>query len=189
MVPLRRLFSDIQTFQAAKDVSTSQDNLVELFNRIGYFFRRLEIYTGVPPTTAMTDIIVEIMVKIITILGIATKEIQRGRLSELIPRRFTFFTDTYSEKYLRKLMGNVEIEDALQELDKLTLEEARIASAELLKITHGVDDRVKGVDERVQEVHDEVRDIDDKLEEANRTSSLNLTVLRSDHSDTLRKPP
>jgi len=79
-------------------------------------------------------------------------------------------------------MGNEEVEDALQELDKLTQEETRIASAELLKITHGVD-------ERVQEVHDEVRDIDDKLEEANRTSSLNLTVLRSDHSDTLRKPP
>jgi len=87
MVPLRRLFSDIQTFQAAKDVSTCQDKLVELFNRIGYFFRRLEIYIEVPPTTAMTDIIVEIMVKVITILGIATKEVQRGRLSEFIPPR------------------------------------------------------------------------------------------------------
>jgi len=72
-------------------------------------------------------------------------------------------------------MGNMEIEDALQELDKLTQEEARVASAELLRITHGVDgkvmgvdDRVKGVDERVQAVHGEVRDIDDKLELANR---------------------
>ena len=130
----------------------------------------------------MTDIIVEIMVKVITILGIATKEEQRGRLSELIPLIFAIHTDTYSEKYLRKLMGNVEIEDALQKLDKLTQEEARIASAELLRITHGVDDRVKGVDERVQAVHGEVRDI-------NRTPSLNLPALRSDHSDTLRKPP
>lgn len=38
-------------------------------------------------------------------------------------------------------MGNMEIEDALQELDKLTQEEARMASAELLKVTRGVDDR------------------------------------------------
>ena len=47
MVPLRRVFSEIPAFQAAKDVSTSQDKLVELFGRIAYFFRRLEIYTGV----------------------------------------------------------------------------------------------------------------------------------------------
>jgi hypothetical protein len=61
------------------------------------------------------------------------------------------FTNTFREIF--KLVGNVEIDHALKGLDKLTQEEARMASAELLKITHGVDDRVKGVDERVQEVH------------------------------------
>ena len=75
-------YFDVKVPQAAKDVSTSQDKLVELFNRIEYFFRRLDIYTRIPPTTEMTDIIVEIMVKVITILGIATKEMQRARLSE-----------------------------------------------------------------------------------------------------------
>ena len=104
MVPLRRLFSDIQIFQAVKDVSTSQDKLVELFNRIGHFFRRLEIYIEVPPTTAMTDIIVEVMVKVIMILGIATKEIQCGRLSELVPPRFAIhyrhkFREIFEEAY------------------------------------------------------------------------------------------
>ena len=69
-------------------MSTSQDKLIGLFNRIGYFFGRLDIYIRVPPTPAMTNIIVEIMVKVITILGIATKEMQRGRLSELISRRW-----------------------------------------------------------------------------------------------------
>jgi hypothetical protein len=72
-----------QILQAAKDVNASQGMLIELFDRIGYFFRRLEIYTKVPPTPAMTDVIVEIMVKVIMILGIATKEMKRGRLSEL----------------------------------------------------------------------------------------------------------
>jgi hypothetical protein len=37
----------------------------------------------------MTDMIVEIMVEVLTILAIATKEVKRGSLSELISRVFT----------------------------------------------------------------------------------------------------
>jgi hypothetical protein len=33
---------------------------------------------------AMTEIIIEIMVEVLTILAIATKEVKRGRLSELM---------------------------------------------------------------------------------------------------------
>jgi hypothetical protein len=36
------------------------------------------------------------------------------------------------------------MEDALKRLDKLTQEEARMASAQNLKITHTVDERVRG---------------------------------------------
>jgi hypothetical protein len=36
----------------------------------------------------------------------------------------------YSEKYFKKLTGKREMEDSLERLDKLTQEEARIASAE-----------------------------------------------------------
>ena len=46
------------------------------------FFRRLETYTQVPPTTEMMDMIIQIMVEVISILGIATKEIKQGRLSK-----------------------------------------------------------------------------------------------------------
>jgi hypothetical protein len=46
------------------------------------FFRRLETYTQVPPTTDMMDMIVQIMVEVLSILGIATKEIKQGRMSE-----------------------------------------------------------------------------------------------------------
>ena len=45
------------------------------------FFRRLEIYTQVPPTTEMMDMIIQIMVEVLSFLGIATKEIKQGRLS------------------------------------------------------------------------------------------------------------
>jgi hypothetical protein len=37
----------------------------------------------------MTDMIVEIMVEVLTILAISTKELKRGPLSELISRVFT----------------------------------------------------------------------------------------------------
>jgi hypothetical protein len=46
----------------------------------------------------------------------------------------------------------------------LTQEEARIASAELLKVTHSVDDRVKGIDGKVEDVRSDVHDVGDKVQ-------------------------
>ena len=66
-----------------KDVNTSQGTLVNLFTLIEYYFCRLEIYIGVLPTTAMTNIAVEIMAEVLNIIGMATKEVKRGRMSEL----------------------------------------------------------------------------------------------------------
>jgi hypothetical protein len=48
------------------------------------------------------------------------------------------------------------LEDALKKLDKLTLEEARMAIAQNLRATQNVDDRVKGVDDEVKEVNNKV---------------------------------
>ena len=56
--------------------------LAELFERLGYFFTRLETYTNLAPTPAMTEIITEIMVEVLRIFGIATKELRRGSASE-----------------------------------------------------------------------------------------------------------
>ena len=69
--------------QAARDVSAAQDALIDIFERIENFFKRLEMYTEVRPSAAMTDIIVKIMVEVLNILGIARKEIKQGRTSEL----------------------------------------------------------------------------------------------------------
>ena len=68
--------------QAAKDVRASQDTLLDIFERIEMFFRRLETYTEVPLTTEMMDIIIQIVVEVISILGIATKDIKQSRTSE-----------------------------------------------------------------------------------------------------------
>ena len=62
---------------------------MDLFSRIEYYFRRPEIYTEVPPTTVMTGIAVDIVVEVLRILAIATKEVKRGLMSELISCWFT----------------------------------------------------------------------------------------------------
>ena len=67
--------------QAAKDVSASEEALADLFERIENFFKRLESYTEVTPTNAMTDIIVKIMVEVLNIFAIATKEMKQSRAS------------------------------------------------------------------------------------------------------------
>ena len=74
-------------------------------------------------------------------------------------------------------MGNREVEDSLERLDKLTQEEARMASAEQLKMTHSVDDRVRGVAVHVQDVCGDVRDVGDKLDQANRSLSLQTLII------------
>jgi hypothetical protein len=56
--------------------------LIDIFERVEGFFRRLEIYAAVRPTTEMMNTTIQIMVEILSILGIATKEIKEGRLSE-----------------------------------------------------------------------------------------------------------
>ena len=77
-------FVTIYMFQAVKDARASQDTLIDIFERIEMFFRRLETYTQVPPTVEMMDILVQIMVEVLSILGTATKEIGQGRLSKYI---------------------------------------------------------------------------------------------------------
>ena len=118
----------------------------------------------VRPTEAMIDIIVKIMVEVISILGIVTKELKQGRTS----MRFLFDVspklDRHVERYLKKLFGLKKVEDALQRLDKLTQEEARMAAAEALTITHGIDDKVNDVDKRVEGVDEGVQSIGIKVE-------------------------
>ena len=72
-----------------------------------------------------------------------------------------------SEKYLKKLIGKTEIEDALKRLDKLTNEEVRMVTARVLEATHTVDDKVGRVEDKVGRVEDNVLEathtVDDKV--------------------------
>ncbi|KAF8260552.1 hypothetical protein EI94DRAFT_889486 [Lactarius quietus] len=154
--PAAAIFTGISVLlQAVKDVRASQDVIIELFRRMEFFFKRLEAYIKVRPTTAMMDIIVQIVVEVISILGVVTKEIRQGRI----------------KKYLKTLFGIKRVEDALQRLDKLTQEEARMAQTETLTITHRIDENVihvgenvEGVNEETHRVHMKVENVSDQLQ-------------------------
>ena len=62
--------------------SARYDALLELFECIGSFLKRLEIYTKISLSTLMTEIIVKIMAELLSILAQAKKKIKHGRLSE-----------------------------------------------------------------------------------------------------------
>ncbi|KAH9058309.1 hypothetical protein EDB87DRAFT_936904 [Lactarius vividus] len=150
--PANAVFAGIDILlQAVKDVRSSRDALVDLFGRIEYFFKRLEAYIEIRLTAAMTDIIINIVVEVLSILGIVTKEIGQGRM----------------KKYLKRLVGRRDIEDALQRLDRLTQEEVegvdgRVQSVDMK--VEGVDNKVERVDDKVQGVSDRVTKVDDRVQ-------------------------
>ena len=46
---------------------------------------------------------------------------------------------------MNKLLGRNDVEDALKRLDTLTQDEARMAIAQTLNVTHRVEDKVTGL--------------------------------------------
>ena len=154
---------------------------MDLFGRLEYFFLRLEKYIEVRPTAAMKNVLVKIMAEVLTILGMVTKEVGQGRTSMYISIDICSEIDRDAMAYLKKLVGRKDVEDALQRLDRLTQEEARMAAAEILTITRGIEDTVKEVDdnvkslvERVQIVDSNVQGIDDKVNLAMEGRSISL---------------
>ena len=76
---------DMHVYQAVKDVSTSYDAIADLLESSEHFINRLDIYTRVPSTGAMTEILVKIMVELISTLALVTKQIKQKRPSKWVP--------------------------------------------------------------------------------------------------------
>jgi archaellum component FlaC len=74
----------------------------------------------------------------------------------------------FSEKFLKKLVGRKDIEDALQRLEKVTVDEARMAAAEALKAVHGakneVGGKVDGVQDTLKVVEERMRGVEGMLQ-------------------------
>ena len=73
-------------------------------------------------------------------------------------------TNLYLEKFLKKLVGRKDIEDALKRLDRLTQEEALMAAAQILSLTHTVDNKVTDVGNKVTGVGNKLHDVDEKMD-------------------------
>jgi hypothetical protein len=61
-----------------------------MLERIEAFFRRLDIYTEVAPNQGMVDTITAIMIEVLNILAITTKEIKQGHMSKPLPQHISF---------------------------------------------------------------------------------------------------
>ena len=62
----------------------SYDGLVDLFASFENFLGRLGIYAEIPPTPALRNVLVKIIVELISTLALATKQVKHGRFSEHI---------------------------------------------------------------------------------------------------------
>ena len=68
--------------QAAKDECASHDVLLELFERMEAFFKRFKVYSQSFLTTDLAEVLVKVVVKVLNILSITTKEVEQNRASE-----------------------------------------------------------------------------------------------------------
>ena len=69
--------------------------------------------------------------------------------------------DYNAEKYMKRLIGKKEVEDALGRLDMLTNEENLMTVARNLEVTHRVDVNVKATQELTHRVDDKVTTIEE----------------------------
>jgi len=66
----------------------------------------------------------KVMAEVLSILALSTKEMQQRRI----------------KKFMKRLIGRTDVENALQRLDRLTQEETRMTMAETLAVAHSIKD-------------------------------------------------
>jgi hypothetical protein len=66
----------------AKDVSASYDVLLDIFERMEGFLKRFEVYSRRSVNTELAEVLVKVVVKVLNIFSIVTKEMERRPSSE-----------------------------------------------------------------------------------------------------------
>jgi uncharacterized protein YoxC len=173
-----------------RDVVANYKMLVHLFERIHFFCQRLDNYTGIPLTKDFTELLGKIMAQILLILALSTKVMTERRTSESVHGLWSFLADCDSEKFLKKLMGRSDVEDAVLRLDSLTKEESLMAVAKNLEvaqknleatkknleITHDVDDNVIDIKVLAEDINDKVQGVDQNVKAVKQRTQLFLSV-------------
>jgi hypothetical protein len=142
-----------------RDVVASHEKIIRLFERIHFFLQRMKIYIGLPLTNELIELLGKIMAQLLCILALSTKAMTERRMSELVESLWFFLFDYGIEKFLKKLAGRTNVEEALERLDTLTKEETAMTVARNLEITHNVDGNVKAIKGLTGDVSDNVNEM------------------------------
>ncbi|KAN0113422.1 hypothetical protein V8E52_007703, partial [Russula decolorans] len=79
--PAKAIFTGIGLLlDAAKRLRSDYDALIELFEHFERYLRRLQVFTTVP--LALGEILVKIMVELLGVLALTTRQINKGQFSE-----------------------------------------------------------------------------------------------------------
>jgi hypothetical protein len=70
--------------QAANDKPSSYDGVANLLESVEHFLNRLGIYTRIPSTPTIDEMVVNILAELLSMLALAVKEIRHGLSSEFI---------------------------------------------------------------------------------------------------------
>jgi hypothetical protein len=73
---------DVRVIQSAKGIISNCDALVNVLRSIENFLDRVNVYTRIPHTPAMDEIVIKILVEIISTLALVTEELKQRRSSE-----------------------------------------------------------------------------------------------------------
>ena len=153
--------------QAAKDVIASYETLVNLFERIHFFIQRLNRYTAIPHTPNMTLLLGKIMAQVLSVLALSTKQMKQRSISGSIRPILSSMADCETEKFMKRIAGRTDVEDALERLDVLTKEENLMTAARNLEVTHRVDVNVMAAKELTHRVDDKVTTIEEVVHDVN----------------------
>ena len=129
-----------------KGVMDDYDTLIEVLESIEHFLNRLDIYIKIPPKVAMIEIIVKILVELLSILALATKQMKQGKPSESVIDDVLYYLTQYNtERLAKKFLGDRDIEAVLRRLDRLTQDEARSTVTQTLEVVYGLVQNMKVV--------------------------------------------
>ena len=85
----------------------------------------------------MDELVIRIMAELFSTIALATRELKEGRPSE--PVRFSlvcYIVEHIAVKFVNKILREKNIEAVLQRLDRLTQDEARTTTAQLLEVLY-----------------------------------------------------
>ncbi|CAI6092539.1 unnamed protein product [Clonostachys chloroleuca] len=149
--PVQTVFSAVAyLINAANNVSSMYDKIVELFENLKGFTLRLDLYLQSEMSPALRGHVVSILASLFQVLVLSTKEIKRGRV----------------KAYFKGLFGaGSPVQPALENLKNLTQTEALHVQAEIYKdtkrmglTTDRVESLVNEVNENVQSLRSEYRE-------------------------------